>query len=354
MKNIGQRIKELRKKNDLTQEKLADYLGVTYKSVSKWECGLTAPDLALIVPLSKALGVSTDELLGAKEADTRLEELQRLYDEAAKTNYPKACLPIAETATHEYPSDMKWLICYAIDTWNTAIATLPNGEEFEKVRERVIEMFDRVIGNTDDDEIKARAIWYIVGCFCGKGCKKEARRYLDLFPETKIDPTEKEGLLVSCLDGDEQIYHRQKYLEKHFGALVRVLLWSNIGDYRDTCTAAESIIKAMIPDGNYCEYHHSMSHIKFRKAEIAASERNAESAMKFLKEATYYAKEYDLIESIALGEYRYTAPLFDHLTIDSREWYHSEGTLLDDIKEMSKRKVFDFIRDRKDFKALFL
>lgn len=37
MKNIGKRIKDLRKKNDLTQEKLADLLGVTYKSVSKWE-----------------------------------------------------------------------------------------------------------------------------------------------------------------------------------------------------------------------------------------------------------------------------------------------------------------------------
>lgn len=37
MNNLGQRIKEYRKKNDLTQEKLADYLGVTYQSVSKWE-----------------------------------------------------------------------------------------------------------------------------------------------------------------------------------------------------------------------------------------------------------------------------------------------------------------------------
>ena len=52
MNQIGQRIKQFRKQNGLTQEKLADYLGVTDKAVSKWECGLTAPDLALIMPLA--------------------------------------------------------------------------------------------------------------------------------------------------------------------------------------------------------------------------------------------------------------------------------------------------------------
>ena len=41
MYNIGQKIRELRRKNDLTQEKLADYLGVTYQCVSKWECGVS-------------------------------------------------------------------------------------------------------------------------------------------------------------------------------------------------------------------------------------------------------------------------------------------------------------------------
>ena len=52
MKHIGQKIKELRKKNDMTQEKLADYLFVSYLAVSKWETGAASPDLSLIVPLA--------------------------------------------------------------------------------------------------------------------------------------------------------------------------------------------------------------------------------------------------------------------------------------------------------------
>lgn len=71
--NIGQKIKELRKKTDLTQEKLADYLGVSYQAVSKWETGVTCPDISLICPLTKLLHVSADELLGLtlSEQDAR-------------------------------------------------------------------------------------------------------------------------------------------------------------------------------------------------------------------------------------------------------------------------------------------
>ena len=41
MEHIGQRIKDLRKKADLTQDRLADYLGVSAQAVSKWEVGVS-------------------------------------------------------------------------------------------------------------------------------------------------------------------------------------------------------------------------------------------------------------------------------------------------------------------------
>ena len=63
MLNIGKRIKDLRKSQDVTQEKLADYLNISYQSVSKWENGLALPDLTLIPALSNFFGVSADYLL---------------------------------------------------------------------------------------------------------------------------------------------------------------------------------------------------------------------------------------------------------------------------------------------------
>ncbi|MBR4895167.1 MAG: helix-turn-helix transcriptional regulator, partial [Clostridia bacterium] len=64
MEHIGQKIKDLRKKADLTQDRLADYLGVSSQAVSKWEVGQASPDLALIAPLCRVFGCSADELLG--------------------------------------------------------------------------------------------------------------------------------------------------------------------------------------------------------------------------------------------------------------------------------------------------
>ena len=64
MDHIGQKIRELRKKADLTQDRLAEMLGVTAQAVSKWEVGSASPDLSLIAPLCRLLGCSADELLG--------------------------------------------------------------------------------------------------------------------------------------------------------------------------------------------------------------------------------------------------------------------------------------------------
>ncbi len=353
---IGERIKQLRKKNDLTQEKVADYLCVSYQAVSKWECGLSSPDIGLIVPLAKLLNVTTDELLGvvAEDKDTRYKELENSYDETFKDGNIDKRISLAEAAVKEYPGDMKWLNRYAWDIWCRAIGENLVDDEFEQEREKAIKLFDVVIENTADDEIKVNAITGIVQCLCGKGRKDEAGKYVELFPDTKVSPTQKDELLGMCLEGDDQVKHKQRCLDGYLDALLRMLLWSGVAKNKYTCSAAEEIIKAMIPDGNYCNYHHEMAHIQFRKAEIEAKNGNSDDAIQLLKKAVFHAREYDLLDSISPGEYAFTAPLFNKLTVNSLNWYHTgPSTLLDDIKQMCNRKSLEKLRNYKEYQSLW-
>ena len=61
--NFSEKLIELRKKNGMSQEALAEKLGVSRQTVSKWEIGTSTPDTVNIVALSKLFDVSTDQLL---------------------------------------------------------------------------------------------------------------------------------------------------------------------------------------------------------------------------------------------------------------------------------------------------
>lgn len=62
--SLGERIAQLRKQHNLTQEALADRLGITAQAVSKWETGITSPDISLLAQLADIFSITTDDLLG--------------------------------------------------------------------------------------------------------------------------------------------------------------------------------------------------------------------------------------------------------------------------------------------------
>ena len=73
---MGKFISELRKEKNLTQEQLAEKMGVTDKSISRWENGKTMPDLSMITILAEELNVEVSELLNGRKMTK--EELEKL------------------------------------------------------------------------------------------------------------------------------------------------------------------------------------------------------------------------------------------------------------------------------------
>lgn len=66
MKQIGKKITDLRKANNMTQMELADKLGISFQAVSNWERGNTMPDISKLPELAEIFHISVDELLNGK------------------------------------------------------------------------------------------------------------------------------------------------------------------------------------------------------------------------------------------------------------------------------------------------
>lgn len=102
---IGSRIAKYRKAKSLTQEDLANKLGVSSQAVSKWENDASCPDISLLPQLCHLLGITTDELLTGKTNEVKLvpaaqrkslDELTlRIYVHSADGDLVKVNLPMS-------------------------------------------------------------------------------------------------------------------------------------------------------------------------------------------------------------------------------------------------------------------
>ncbi|MBR4336008.1 MAG: helix-turn-helix transcriptional regulator, partial [Clostridia bacterium] len=81
--NIGQQIAKYRKEKRLTQEQLGEAVGVTSRTVSKWETGLSLPDVVLIPPISSALGITLDELFDIKPKEKQKDLSETIREAVA-------------------------------------------------------------------------------------------------------------------------------------------------------------------------------------------------------------------------------------------------------------------------------
>ncbi len=106
--NLSENIIRLRKQRKLTQEEMADHLGVTKASVSKWENGLSLPDILLLPQIASLFDVSVDELIGYTPQLSK-EQIQKIYTEMA-SGFAKR--PFEEVITEVRKLTRKYYSCY--------------------------------------------------------------------------------------------------------------------------------------------------------------------------------------------------------------------------------------------------
>jgi len=318
---INERIKHLRRKCDLTQEKLAEYLGVSPQAVSKWECGLACPDLSLIGPLTKLLKVSSDELLGLTPqlVDERKAYFDAEYKEYWLKEDKEADLNLARQAVQEYPDDFRYREWLAGAEYYAAYdEEYLNGgpiEHFHRKLEPALEQYLLIVEDCPDQKLRNQALYEIVRIKIIMNRQDEARKFAEMIPEKEDDEEfySRDAALRQCLQGDDLIAHKQKMIRKSLHNFCHILLYTwefvDLTDplLRPALDTAEGVIRAVIPDGNYLGYSWDLFHISVRRAELAMLDGDEETATAALMTAKAYAEQYD--RCFAEGVSRYTAPL---------------------------------------------
>ncbi|HEX3075946.1 MAG TPA: helix-turn-helix domain-containing protein, partial [Lachnospiraceae bacterium] len=185
--NIGETICRLRKERLLTQEQLASAIGVSAPAVSKWEKNSSYPDITLLAPLARVLGVTIDYLLSfqidlTEEEVKGLEKsLQEKFDQEGFEVGMNAC----ESMLKEYPTSMflKFRIV-AVIQMNSMYLT-DEGKRNECVK-RIIELSEEIL-RCDDSNLVLNAKILLSSYYMMQEDYTKAEDMLNQIPDPQFD-----------------------------------------------------------------------------------------------------------------------------------------------------------------------
>lgn len=232
---IGEKIKVLRKDKNITQEYLANALGVTFQAVSKWETGTTVPDICLIPPLANFFGVSIDELF-----DYNVWENERAIDEicrrayARRYNDPVGAEKILRDGLKQFPANENLLTVLVYTLW-----AVPGRDE------ELINTCKALLDCATNEGVKCDVLRFLAMVYHRNGKSDMVQPVLNQIPEFYFTKLE---CLAKLTDGQQSFNAAQLQMNLSGSSLVEMLRIME-GYYVDTGDAEKSSLCKKLAEG---------------------------------------------------------------------------------------------------------
>lgn len=194
--HLGRVLMDNRHKRGITQDELAEYIGVSKPAVSKWETGTTYPDITLLPQLASFFNISIDELMGYEPQMTK-EDIRKLHHQLS---IDFSSRPFNEVLNHCREIIRKYYSCfpllYQIGALlvNHSMLAKETGKTVE-ILEEAKELFVRVKTESEDIELAKQALMMEAVCLLSLGKPDEV---LDLLSPVETPLTFPESLLASA------------------------------------------------------------------------------------------------------------------------------------------------------------
>lgn len=303
METIGQTIKRLRKEHNFTQEALAQQLGVTFQTVSKWENGYGMPDISQIVPLATVLEVSTDVLFGFCAADSSEEVIRLIHDAQALVDplslkeSVRLCYDKLISGLNKYPNNIT-LLSNCIESGLTL--AYPKSEAYDaengdSIYQECVRQANIVIKHGKNSADVLRAHMIMVMLHSSYGNIKTAQEHADKFPVRSDMSAYNMYAYIANSEKDyhsESVYRQYDFLH-HLEAMLNCVVElgccyydSGLYDYaQETFSCALGLIKLVCgkEDTMPTLHHRECGDIYALLSKVYLKEGNAEEAVKMLQ-----------------------------------------------------------------------
>ena len=210
MLQLGEKIKSLRKQKNISQEVFANYLGVSFQAVSKWENGNTMPDVTMIPAIASFFGVSTDELFDFNRLEAE-KQVEAICLEAYKHRFtdPARSEKILREGLQRFPGNDIIL--------NNLLYTM----DYRERADEVITLCKTLIESTKDDSVKYDAARILAACYKENGHDQLVKPTLEIIPEIYFTKLE---LMATLLEGEDAYEAAQKQKNLSAEDLIDMLI----------------------------------------------------------------------------------------------------------------------------------
>lgn len=170
--SIGKQIRNLRRAAEMTQEQLAEKLGISFQAISKWENNISMPDVIMIPELARVFGVSTD-IIFSYDLQAVEEDIETYVDKAYKLRErnPEEGRRILEEGLAKYPGNETLLnnLLYVIN--------------YNENPDETIKVAGNLVKATRESDIKYDALRFMAYAYKAKGDLESAAAALEEIPE---------------------------------------------------------------------------------------------------------------------------------------------------------------------------
>jgi len=345
--SLKETLRSLRQQKNITQEALANHLGITPQSVGKWERGEGFPDITWLPKIAFYFDVTVDELLGVGKAKMQ-ERLNAYFAESNvyyQTGENDKNLALWEKAYSEFPNDCEVMesLMFAIN--REGVYPCPK----EKA-ERIIALGEEILRKSTDPHKRENAIECLCYTYAGIDDEK-ALHYANMSGSIFIS---REHLKAGILKGEEGVKQCQSYivtLIREAAMTASAMTAKTQLSQEETIEAfqfAIDILKRLFSDDNVGFYAEDISYYYRHLALQYAQMLDRENTLKALEECCRYA-----ILDANRKDMDYTAPMVNRLhyrkTFDSKNY---QGNACNLRLEELKYKQFDFVRNEEAFQRI--